>query len=82
MPAASLCAHTREHPRPLPRSLRLLPRPATSVAGLESAPAGRAGDGREETAREGRELSGAPIASPSPGQTWENCGHSSLSATV
>lgn len=42
------CVHTREHPGPLPRSLAepLLPRPATSVAGLQSDRPGRAGNGR------------------------------------
>lgn len=82
MPAASLCAHAGAPSSLAPRSLHLLPRPATSVAGLEPGPDARAGDDRVRTASGGRELSRAPIASLSLGQTWENCGRSLLSATV
>lgn len=82
VPAASLCAHAGAPSSLAPRSLHLLPRPATSVAGLEQGPAARAGDDGVRTASRGRERSRVPIASPSLGQTWENCGRSSLSATV
>lgn len=82
MPAASLCAHAGAHCSLAPRSLHLLPRPATSVAGLEPGLASRAGEDGVRTASGGRERNRAPIASLSLGQTWENCGRSSLSATV
>lgn len=59
------CVHTREHPRPS----RLLPRPASSLAGPEPSRTERTGDGCGATASEGGDPSGAPIASPSPEQT-------------